>query len=323
MRESDALYVALLAFVFAAGCSVPVRPGLDRDVRGLEESFKAASELAESDPRGALSGLNRVESAARELAATFMIGDPRRDVVDKVLAEATGTRTRIEKALGEGPAARMDRALALQAQSAIEDGRESKEEVTGRPPVNMSLVDSAVGTVRRGASAAGIRRDADADFDRPGVSHRRGGDRKGDIDFKKEFAEKERGAPPKPRSRFTQSVTVQRVEPKGRYVVVYLVFLSKGSSSRVASVTGDVLDEKGESVTKIMGAYLAKDFEPNWEDIYDSKGKWITPEGFVTAEADKPLFLAAVSHSPNAKKGKSAKMTIATAAGRSFRGRGP
>ncbi len=332
MRATDLLPVIFLAFAFAAGCSVPVRPGPDREVRNLEESHRLASELAGSDPGAALPKLKEVEVAARRVAATLLIGDPRRERADRVLAEARGARKRLEEALGDDTEARMEEALRRRAETAIEQGRDSKQEVKGRPAdieADMSIVNKAVGSPgRRAVSVAAVKRDADADLDRLGVAPRGGDEREGDIepdelDREKKRKERKGRAPLKPRLKFSLPVTVWKIESKGKSIVVYLVLLSKNTDAQVASVTGKLLDEDGKTVARIMAAYLGKDFKPNWDDIYSSFGKAITPEAAIVAEADKPLFLVAVSDSSKAKKAKTAKMTVTTMGGRTLRGTGP
>lgn len=308
---------------------MPVRPGLDREVRKLEESQKAASELAGSDPRAALPKLKEVEVAARKVAATFLIGDPRRETADRVLAEATSARKRIEEAFGGDAGDRTGEALKRRAEVAIAEGKDSKQEVKGRPAdieTVMAAVNKAVSSPSRGAvSVAALKRDADADFDRPGAA-RGGSDREGDIDpdeLDRDKKRKKGKARLKPRSRYKLPVTVRKIESKGKSVVVYLVFLSKNTSSQVASVTGEVFDGEGKVIARIMAAYLGKDFKPNWDDIYSSAGKAVTPEAGIVADADRPLFLVGVSDSPNAKKAKTALMAVTTMAGRHLRGRGP
>lgn len=326
MRVGCLLTVGLLvAAGCLPGCSVPRRPGIDKDVKRLEASHRAAAELADSDPKGALPKLEAVEAEALSLVERLLIGDPRRDTVDKVLAEARGRIREIARATGEGEGAAGTRLemLARLAHTALEQGRDSRAEVQGRPASingDMSLIDRAVGSTRKEASK--VARRADVDFDRPGMGRVSSGERKGDVDLDEFDKRGKKKKKPKPRVKYTLPVTVQRVDAKGRFVVVYLVFLSKGSTVQVGSVTGNVLDAKGNTIASTMGAYLAVDFKPNWDDIYESQGKWITPESGVKAEADKPLFLAAVGHSPKAKQAKSAKMTVTTPGGH-FRGRGP
>jgi hypothetical protein len=320
-------FVALLVLVPAVGCSVRTRPGIDRKVRQVEAQYEKATEAAAADPKGALSDLERAEDAARELAATLLIGDPRRQTVDKIIAELRTMRGKIERERGAGADAQMKKALERQALAAIADAEDSGQKVEGRPEnIDMSAINDAVASMELGGPRRGkVTRNADADFDSP-ERGRRGGDKEGDIeeveDEEKRRAD-DKGSQPARKAAYKEGVTVQKVVHKDNFIVVHVAYMSSMAGERVASVTGEVFDSKGNNISYIMGAYLADGFEPNWEDIYSSRGTYITPERAVTAQEDLPLFIVGVSDSKNAKAARTARMDIATGGGRIIKGHGP
>ena len=321
------LLVALLVLMPAVGCSVKTRPAMDRKVRKLETQYRKATEAATADPGGALSDLRKVEDAARELAATLLIGDPRRQTVDRIIAEVGTMCRRIERERGGDADARMKKALESQARAAIADGEDSGQKVEGRPEdVDMSAIDDAVASMELGGRRRRrVKRDADIDFDSPERT-RSGGDKEGDIE--EEEDEKKRRSDDKGsrlgrKATYKKGVTVQKVVHRGNFVVVHLVFMSKMGATRVDSVTGEVFDKKGNNAGYVNGAYLADGFEPNWEDILSSRGTYITPQRAVMAQDGEPLFIVAVSTSKKAKAAATARIDIATGGGRIIKGKGP
>jgi hypothetical protein len=319
--------VALLALVPAVGCSVQTRPAIDKKVRKLEAQCRKATEKATTDPGGALSDLREVEKAARGLAGTLLIGDPRRETVDRIIVEVGTMRRKIERERDGDEEARMKRTLEQQALGAIADGEDSGQKVEGRPEdIDMSAINAAVASMEVGGQRrAGVTRDADTDFDSPERS-RRGGDKEGDIEEIEEEEKRrsdDKGSRPDQKAAYRKGVTVQKVVHRGKFVVVHLVFVSAMGATRVDSVTGELFDQKGNNAGYIMGAYLADGFEPNWEDVLSSRGTYITPQRAVTAQQDEPLFIVAVSESKKAKAARTARIDVATGGGRIIKGEGP
>jgi hypothetical protein len=110
---------------------------------------------------------------------------------------------------------------------------------------------------------------------------------------------------------------------RGKGVAVHFTFVNKTQQTVwLASVTGNALREGGAQTGRILGAFEAEGFEPNWDDITGSAGKFVTAES-TRIEPMSGVRLVAVCEKPQVGSVESVALEVRTLDGGYFSATGP
>ncbi len=119
-----------------------------------------------------------------------------------------------------------------------------------------------------------------------------------------------------------EPVTVVKLEAKGKHLLCYVVFANPGNTAYLASLSVDFLDKKGKTVTYNRMTYRFDGFKPNWSNIYESKGAGVAANELIVRERKK-VNLVGVGDDPRANLVKKVRVTVTTADGHTYTGKGP
>ena len=84
-------------------------------------------------------------------------------------------------------------------------------------------------------------------------------------------------------------------------------------------MTGDLLDIDSNFVERVTMSFEAGDFEPNWKNIFDSKGTGITAESLEVKSSSAKMIAVVAAH-PQASRIRKVRLKIPTSTGDFFQG---
>jgi hypothetical protein len=324
-------WVLVVAAVAAGGCSVPGRPRLAMDVRGVEKELdKAESAAANQDNYGALKHIDKVEDLASKLAKKLLIGNPLRERLDDAVGRARDLEAQISERLGMKGAGDDEAAATAKARQYLAEAGGADEKVKG-PPEGADL--SSIGDLPGGPEGTGPRAGLpDADADVGGFAGRLGDGREkteGDVANEPELEKKEEVAAKTGRPEElqmtedeTRELIVQKVLHDKNGVVAYFTFFNRTEEYLwLASITGEFMSKGGAKHSNVLGGYKAEGFRPNWEAITDSSGQWVAV-GEVGVHGRTPIQLVAIGEKKTGIPEK-VKVEVRTMDNRVFRAVGP
>ena len=320
MRSASLWFLGLVA---AASCSVPATR-FGRRVSDVKKKLaEAEAALAKEEFTTAVSRANETTKLGSELASEskILLGDPRREKIDKALARAREIRDEVGRHRERWAEASHRRLVESSARAAFLEGAASTEEVKG-PPEVATLAGSEAGF---GAGAGGTL-GGDEDFDRQRTIDV--GDRAGDITDEPEKDKPKTSGMEKPPDRLqidenTPAIVIRkRPVTKGKGVALYFTFVNKNPGTQIGSVTGEFIRENGKVAAPIISTFKAEGFRPDWDSIFDSKGEAVTA-GQVWVGQMEGIQLVCICEKPQVGDVTSAKIVVTTLDGRTVRGKGP
>lgn len=119
-----------------------------------------------------------------------------------------------------------------------------------------------------------------------------------------------------------EPVFVRGIEKKGKNVLVRAVFNNPGPPAVVIQLTAELCGAGGASFDTAYTAYLESGFQPNWQDIFESRGTPVTGD-VVKVPQNGALPFVVVTTSEWAGDVQRAIVEVRLEDGRAYTGRGP
>lgn len=294
------------------GCSIPPTR-LGKEARELEAALSSLEAASARDDQTALPELvEKVSKLSEALAAKTFLGDPRRELAEKASARAREVRERLNARAALAQAAARKAMRDATAKAALQEAASSTAQPAGPPEgLEFPLVETEVAGEKPAAAPKPVKPasptvSADADLDR--LARRTTGDKEGDVTDEPERKKSEK--PPSQAdaapgdieiTEATPPIVLQDIKSKGKFVIGYFVFVNKGAKGvRIGSVVGEFLDARGKGIARLAQTFEVQGFEPNWNDIFSSKGAPVYAES-VFVQAGQGVRLVAVGELPGGK----------------------